>query len=82
MAGARWDSKDRVVEAGMRVKNDVKWRKRGSDHTNTNTSDSSSTPQICVPGREKRRVRNEAEGGEMSVITSALMPRIPPELYS
>ncbi|GAB4837302.1 hypothetical protein Ancab_002194 [Ancistrocladus abbreviatus] len=41
----------RVAEARRRVKNDVKGRKSGCDHTSTNAPDPIKTPQLRVFGR-------------------------------
>ncbi|GAB4837321.1 hypothetical protein Ancab_002213 [Ancistrocladus abbreviatus] len=42
----------RAAEAGRRVKNDVKGRRSGCDHTSTNAPDPIRTPQLSVFGRE------------------------------
>ncbi|GAB4846143.1 hypothetical protein Ancab_025141 [Ancistrocladus abbreviatus] len=41
---------DRVDEVGMRVKNEVKRRWSGYDHTSTNAPDPIRTPQLSVSG--------------------------------
>ncbi|GAB4837299.1 hypothetical protein Ancab_002191 [Ancistrocladus abbreviatus] len=44
----------RAAEAGRRVKNDVKGRRSGCDHTSTNAPDPIRTPQQSVFGRDPR----------------------------
>ncbi|GAB4846133.1 hypothetical protein Ancab_025131 [Ancistrocladus abbreviatus] len=42
----------RAAEGARRVKNDVKGRRSGCDHTSTNAPDPIRTPQLSVLGRE------------------------------
>ncbi|GAB4837310.1 hypothetical protein Ancab_002202 [Ancistrocladus abbreviatus] len=53
----------RAAEAGRRVKNDVKGRRSGCDHTSTNAPDPIRTPQggkCALTSQRGRRVGNEA----------------------
>ncbi|GAB4837309.1 hypothetical protein Ancab_002201 [Ancistrocladus abbreviatus] len=82
----------RAAEAGRRVKNDVKGRRSGCDHTSTNAPDPIRTPQLSVFGRHTSEAENvhlhlnagggsgtKREGWEMGAITPVLTARIPPE---
>ncbi|GAB4837296.1 hypothetical protein Ancab_002188 [Ancistrocladus abbreviatus] len=74
----------RVAEAGRRVKNVVKGRRNGCDHSSTNAPDPIRTPHTSEaenvhlhlnPGGGSETKR---EGWEMGAITPALTARIPP----